>query len=52
MTKQEWLSATDPIPVLDFARGRVSHREQTFFHVFCCRRPLLKSCVCRNSFWH
>jgi hypothetical protein len=38
LTEAEWLAATDPLPMLDFLRGRVSDRKRRLFAVSCCRR--------------
>ena len=43
MTEPEWLGCTNPEPMLELLRGRVSDRELRFFAAACCRRiwPLL-----------
>jgi hypothetical protein len=38
MTETEWLAATDPTPMLEFLRDRVSDRKLKLFGVACCRR--------------
>jgi hypothetical protein len=37
MTEAEWLAATDPTPMLDFLRGKVSDRKSLLFDVARCR---------------
>jgi hypothetical protein len=44
MTEQDWLEATDPLPMLDFLKDKTSERKLRLFSVACCRRfwPFLK----------
>ena len=38
MTEKEWMEATDPTPILEFLRRRVSNRKLRLFAVACCRQ--------------
>jgi hypothetical protein len=38
MTEAEWLSCTDPMPILAFLRGQASERMLRLFACACCRR--------------
>jgi hypothetical protein len=38
VTEQDWLTATDPAPMLEFLRGRAGERKLRLFAVACCRR--------------
>jgi hypothetical protein len=66
MTEQEWLQATDPLPMLDFLKGRASERKQHWFAVFSFlgkqalpaaakvsdRKLRLFACACCRQVWH
>jgi hypothetical protein len=43
MTEARWLAHTDPVPMLNYARGRVSDRKLRLFAVACCRRVAHRS---------
>jgi hypothetical protein len=38
MTEADWLTGTDPEPLLEYLRGRASERKLRLFAVGCCRR--------------
>ncbi|MFO0805086.1 MAG: hypothetical protein U0791_18425 [Gemmataceae bacterium] len=38
MTEAEWLAATDPVPMLDYLRGKSSDRKLRLFDIGCCQR--------------
>jgi hypothetical protein len=51
MTANEWFAATEPKPLLEFLRGKVSERKSRLFGVACCRRiwHLLSDLRSRNA---
>ena len=37
MTEQDWLTCTDPTPMLSFVQGKASERKMRLFLVACAR---------------
>ena len=38
MTEAEWMASTDPLPMLEFVRGKASDWKLRLFACACCRR--------------
>lgn len=53
MTEAEWLAATDPRPMLEFQRSRVTDRKLRLFAIACCRTAwaLIPEGLHRESLW-
>ncbi len=51
MTESEWLTCTDPAPLLEFLRGQGGERQLRLFIAACCRRVqhLLPDDTCRHG---
>jgi hypothetical protein len=45
VTEQEWLACTDPTPMLEFLRGKVSERKLRLFACGCVRRAMTVNTV-------
>lgn len=51
MTEGQWLKCTDPNPMLDYLRDKVSERKRRLFACACCRHiwPLITNKDCRRA---
>ena len=48
MTEAEWLTATDPMPMVQSLEGKASNRKLRLFAVACCRRVWHRLAAQRN----